>query len=74
MSQPLLDLQRILSGKRETAGKVLSVSDGLAKVATSTGVAGIAHDGVFGVGDRVTIRAGSATRVQDAATVPTFFV
>ena len=72
MSQPLLDLQRILAGRASVAGRVLSIANSMARVATASGVVELPFDG--GVGERVTVQDGKAVRVQDAGDVTVFFV
>ena len=72
MSQPLLDLQRILAGRASVAGRVLSKANGVARVATPDGVLELPFDGA--VGDRVTVRDGEEVRVQGAVDVTVFFV
>ena len=72
MSQPLIDLQRLLAGRGSMAGQVLSIANGVARVATASGVVELPFEG--GVDDRVTVQDGRAVRVQDAGDVPVFFV
>ncbi|MEO5349962.1 MAG: hypothetical protein H7836_09970 [Magnetococcus sp. YQC-3] len=72
MSQPLLDLQRILTGRSAVAGRVVSKANGVARIATADGVVEMPFDG--GVGERVTVRDGRVVRVQGAEGVPVFFV
>ena len=72
MSQPLIDLQRIFAGRGAVAGKVLSVANGVVRVATAGGVVELPFDG--GVGERVAVRDGRVVRVQNTADAPVFFV
>ena len=72
MSQPLIDLQQILAGKESVAGQVISVANGVARVATAGGVVEVLFDG--SVGDRVTVWDGRAVRVQSGVDAPVFFV
>ncbi len=72
MSNPLSDLQRILAGRASVAGRVLSVANAMARVATASGMVEVPFDG--SAGDRVTVRDGRAVRVQASADVPVFFV
>ena len=72
MSQPLIDLQRILAGRVSVAGRVLSIANSMARVATASGVVELPFDG--SVGDRVTVRDGKAVRVQSVVNAPMFFV
>ncbi|MEO5348407.1 MAG: hypothetical protein H7836_02015 [Magnetococcus sp. YQC-3] len=72
MSQPLLDLQRILAGRAAVAGRVLAVENGVARIATADGVVEMPFDG--GIGERVLVRDGRVVRVQGAVDVPVFFV
>ena len=74
MSNPLFDLQKILSAKTAMAGRVLSVANGMARVATAQGLVEVPFDGTITVGSRVTVRDGRAVRVQGAANVPAHFV
>ncbi|MBF0628006.1 MAG: hypothetical protein HQL91_07280, partial [Magnetococcales bacterium] len=55
-------------------GRVVSVANGSARVATAQGVVEVVLDGGGHVGDRVSVRDGRAVRVQDAVDVPVFFV
>ena len=72
MSQPLLDLQRILASRAPVAGRVVSKANGVARIATADGVVEMPFDG--GVGERVTVRDGRGMRVQSTGDVPVFFV
>ena len=72
MSNPLSDLQQLLAGGASVAGRVLSVANGVARVATASGLVEVPFDG--SIGDRVTVRDGRAVRVQSAGDVPVFFV
>ena len=72
MSQPLLDLQRILASRAPVAGRVVSKANGVARIATADGVVEMPFDGI--VGDRVMVRGGEAVRVQNVVDVPVFFV
>ena len=72
MSQPLIDLQRLLAGRGSVAGQVLSIANGVARVATASGVVELPFEG--SVGDRVTVRDGKAVRVQASDDIPVFFV
>jgi hypothetical protein len=74
MSNPLLELQQILARKASVAGRVLSVANDVARVATAGGVVEVSHDGVFDVGDRVAVKSGRAVRVQSAEDAQVFFV
>ena len=72
MSQPLIDLQRLLAGRAFVAGQVLSIANSMARVATASGVVELPFDG--GVGERVTVQDGRAVRVQASTDIPVFFV
>ena len=72
MSQPLIDLQQILAERASVAGQVLSIANGVARVATASGVVELPFEG--SVGDRVTVQDGKAVRVQASDDVPVFFV
>ena len=74
MSNPVLDLQRLLVGKTAQAGRVVSVANSVARVATSQGVVEVPCVGTLSVGGRVTVRDGRAVRVQGAADAPVHFV
>ncbi|MBF0341539.1 MAG: hypothetical protein HQL95_11350 [Magnetococcales bacterium] len=74
MSNPLSELQSILSGRTSVAGKIISTANGAARVATAQGVVEVVLDGSGNVGDRVTVRDRRAVRVQDAGDVPVFWI
>ena len=74
MPNPLSDLQQLLAGRVSIAGKIISMANGVARVATSAGVVEMAIDGGMRVGDQVLVRDGRAVRVQDDVDVPIFFV
>ena len=74
MSNPVLDLKRLLVGRTSLAGRVLSVVSGVAKVATSQGLVEVPCDGTITAGGRVMVRDGRAVRVQGAADAPVHFV
>ncbi|MEO5330562.1 MAG: hypothetical protein H7839_00955 [Magnetococcus sp. YQC-5] len=74
MSSSLFDLREMLTGRVSMAGKVVSIANGVARVATPEGVAETVADGSMRVGDRVTVRDGRAVRVQDGVDAPVFFV
>ncbi|MBF0214544.1 MAG: hypothetical protein HQM00_13450 [Magnetococcales bacterium] len=74
MSSPLHDLREMLAGRVAVAGRVVSMANGVARVATAHGVVEVVMDGGGNVGDRVIVRDGRAVRVQDAVEVPVFFV
>ena len=72
MSNPLSDLQQLLAGRASVAGRVVSVANSVARVATASGVVEVPCDG--SAGDRVTVRDGWATKSQEAADAPVFLV
>ncbi|MBF0629327.1 MAG: hypothetical protein HQL91_14020 [Magnetococcales bacterium] len=74
MSSPLFDLREMLAGRVAMAGRVVSVANGVARVATAQGVVEVVLDGTGNVGDRVSVRDGRAVRVQEAVEVPVFWV
>ena len=74
MSNPVLELQKILSAKTAMAGRVISVAKDVARVATSQGLVEVPCDGTFSVGSRVIIRDGRAVRVQNSVDAPVHFV
>ncbi|MBF0153994.1 MAG: hypothetical protein HQL64_09675 [Magnetococcales bacterium] len=74
MPSPLSDLREMLSGRASVAGRVVSVDNGVARVATAQGVVEVSLDGTGNVGDRVSVRDGRAVRVQEAVEVPVFWV
>ncbi len=74
MSSPLFDLREMLAGRVAVAGRVVSLTNGMARVATAQGVVEVVADAGLQVGDRVTVRDGKAVRVQDAVDVPVYFV
>ncbi|MBF0116640.1 MAG: hypothetical protein HQM04_16550 [Magnetococcales bacterium] len=74
MSSPLFDLREMLSGRVAVAGRIVSMTNGSARVATAQGVVEVVLDGGGNVGDRVSVRDGRAVRVQEAVEVPVFWV
>ncbi len=74
MSNPLADLQHLLAGKASVAGRVLAISNGMARIATSKGVIELPSDGTMNVGNNVTVRDGRAVRVQSVVDAPVYFV
>ncbi|MBF0342294.1 MAG: hypothetical protein HQL95_15215 [Magnetococcales bacterium] len=74
MSSPLFDLREMLAGQFAVTGRVISMANGVARVATAQGVVEVALDGGGNVGDRVSMRDGRAVRVQDAVEVSVFYV
>ncbi|MBF0191613.1 MAG: hypothetical protein HQL99_10825 [Magnetococcales bacterium] len=74
MSSPLSDLREMLSGRASVAGRVVSVANGVTRVATAQGVVEVVLNGDGNVGDRVAVRDGRAVRVQDSVDMPIFFV
>ncbi|MBF0180554.1 MAG: hypothetical protein HQM03_11080 [Magnetococcales bacterium] len=74
MSSPLSDLRELLAGRVPVAGRVVSLTNGMARVATAQGVVEVAGDIGLRVGDRVAVRDGKAVRVQEGVEVPVFFV
>ncbi|MBF0341948.1 MAG: hypothetical protein HQL95_13455 [Magnetococcales bacterium] len=74
MSSPLSDLQSILSGRTSVAGRIVSMANGMARVATAQGMVEVMLDEGGNVGDRVSVREGKAVRVQDGVEVPVFHV
>ncbi|MBF0342507.1 MAG: hypothetical protein HQL95_16310 [Magnetococcales bacterium] len=74
MSSPLSDLREMLAGRVAVAGRIVSMTNGVARVATTQGVVEVALDGGGNVGDRVIVRDGRAVRVQDTVDVPVFWV
>ncbi|MBF0117153.1 MAG: hypothetical protein HQM04_19190 [Magnetococcales bacterium] len=74
MSSPLSDLREMLAGRAPVAGRIVSITNGVARVATAQGVLDVVLDGGGNVGDRVSVRDGRAVRVQEAVDVPVFYV
>ncbi|MBF0310537.1 MAG: hypothetical protein HQL56_13510 [Magnetococcales bacterium] len=74
MSQPLLELQRLLVGQRSMTGRVVAINGGMAKVATSGGIVEVASEAGIQPGDRVTVKDGRAVKVQGATDAPVFYV
>ncbi|MBF0141258.1 MAG: hypothetical protein HQL74_13385 [Magnetococcales bacterium] len=74
MSNPVFDLQGILTAKVPLAGMVLSIDNSVAQVATRNGVVEVAFAEGIRAGDRVAVRDGRAFRVQDVVDAPVFFV
>lgn len=74
MSSPLFELREMLAGRSAVAGRIVSIADSVARVATAQGVVEVVLDGNGNVGDRVTVRDRRAVRVQEAVEVPVFWV
>ncbi|MBF0176954.1 MAG: hypothetical protein HQL63_08925 [Magnetococcales bacterium] len=74
MSQPLIDLQRLLAGRRAVTGRVVALNGGMVRVATAQGVVEVPAEAGLAVGDQVTVRDGRAFRSQGSADVPVFYV
>ena len=74
MSQALIELKRLLAGQTAISGKVLSLSNSMARVATAKGVIEVAFDGGIQSGDRVILKDGRAVRVQSVSDAPVYFV
>ncbi|MBF0421883.1 MAG: hypothetical protein HQL73_02705 [Magnetococcales bacterium] len=76
MSQPFLDLQKILTTQATHPGRVVSLASGKVRVATRNGIIEVPDSGGFAVGDMVNITGGIATKVQQQGRgdVPVFYV
>ncbi|MEO5365477.1 MAG: hypothetical protein H7831_03845 [Magnetococcus sp. WYHC-3] len=74
MSQPLIDLQRLITGRRAVTGRVVALNGGMVRVATAQGVEEVAAETGLAVGDRVTVRDGRAVKSQGSADAPMFWV
>ncbi|MBF0117140.1 MAG: hypothetical protein HQM04_19125 [Magnetococcales bacterium] len=74
MSSPLSDLRKMLAGRAPVAGRIVSMANGSARVATAQGVVKVVLDGGGNVGDRVSGRDGRAVRVQETVELPVFWV
>ena len=74
MSNPLSDLQQLLAGRASVAGRVILVSNSIARIATANGLVEVPCDETLSVGDRVTVRDGRAVRVQNSVDAPVHFV
>ncbi|MBF0426046.1 MAG: hypothetical protein HQL66_09560 [Magnetococcales bacterium] len=74
MSQPLIDLQRLLAGRQTVTGRVVALNGGMVRVATAQGIVEVAAGAGFAVGDQVTVRDGRTIKNQGAENVPVFFV
>lgn len=75
MSQPLIDLQRLLAGRQTTTGRVVAVvTEGMARVATAQGIVEVAAEAGLQLGNMVMVRAGRAVRNQESKQAPVFFV
>ncbi|MBF0625381.1 MAG: hypothetical protein HQL82_11325 [Magnetococcales bacterium] len=73
MSQPLIDLQRLLVGRQTTTGRVVALNRGMVRVATTQGIVEIAGTGLA-LGDLVMVRGGSALKIQSSGGQTVFFV
>ncbi|MBF0175370.1 MAG: hypothetical protein HQL63_00765 [Magnetococcales bacterium] len=74
MSQPLLDLQRLLTGRQTMTGRVLAVVSGKARVATAQGIVEVTADPSLGVGDQVMVQGGKATKIKGGGKIPVYYV
>ncbi|MBF0311315.1 MAG: hypothetical protein HQL56_17505 [Magnetococcales bacterium] len=74
MSQPLIDLQRLLAGRQTTTGRVVALNGGMVRVVTAQGVVEVVAETGLAVGDRVTVRDGRAVKSQGSADAPVVFV
>ena len=74
MSTPLHDLQRLVANRPPVSGRVVAVTGGMVRVATTKGMVEIAGDGVLQVGDRVIVWNGKAVRVQGQQSTPIHYV
>ena len=74
MPNPLSDLREMLAGRVAVAGRVISMANGVARVATAGGVTEVQTNGDLEVGGSVTVRDGRAVRVQDSANIPIYLV
>ncbi|MBF0339373.1 MAG: hypothetical protein HQL95_00240 [Magnetococcales bacterium] len=74
MSSPLSDLREMLAGRTPVAGRIVSMTNRVTRVATAQGVVEVILDGGGNVGDRVSVRDGRAVRVQDSVDTPVHFV
>lgn len=74
MSQPLIDLQRLITGRRAVTGRVVAVTGGMVRVAMAQGVVEVAGDANLQPGDRVTVRDGRAVKTHGNGDAPVFFV
>ncbi len=75
MSQPLIDLQRLLARRQTPTGRVVAVvTGGMVRVATPQGVVEVVAETGLAVGDRVVVRDGRAAKSQGTTNAPVFFV
>ncbi|MBF0108679.1 MAG: hypothetical protein HQL76_05850 [Magnetococcales bacterium] len=74
MSQPLIDLQRLLTGRQTTTGRVVAVTAGMVRVATAQGVVEVTAETGLATGDRVIVRDGRAIKSQRMTNAPVYFV
>lgn len=74
MSSPLSDLREMQAGQVAVAGRIVSMTNGVARVATAQGVVEVVLDGGGNMGDRVSVHDRRAVLVQEAVEVPVFFV
>lgn len=70
----ICELKRLLAGRASVAGRVISIGDGMARVATPGGMVKVAADPGIQVGDPVMVRNGRAVKSQGVADAPVFLV
>ena len=68
------ELQRLVKTGIPISGRVISVSDSKAVVATSSGQIEVSVNGDLIPGNMVTIESGMATKKQRASNAPIYFV
>ena len=74
MSQPLIDLQRLLARRQSVTGRVVALNGGMVRVATAQGIVEVSADAGLAVGERVAVRNGRAIKEQGSADAPVFWV
>lgn len=68
------EFQDLMRSERAVSGRVVSVSDGLVRVATSAGVVEVAGNGHLQTGDTVTVQNGRAVKKRLDRDTSVFFI
>ena len=74
MTNPLLELQKLLNPAQDANGDVVSIAGSKIRVSTARGLQEYSNPGNVRVGDAVQIRDGTVLKTQLDADVPVFFV
>ena len=74
MSNPVLDLQRLVASRQTISGRVVEILGDQVRVATQRGVVEVSGNGDLQVGDRVTIKDSKPTKSQGQFNASVFYV